>query len=181
MRLNLRTMILLLEALIAKLEYSGKSSATAPTESECVPLTAKAQRLIPSIRRYSGWLVSQASILNGDTMDADLASGLGRLYTKTLNLLALHVPSNGRQAGYLLVEDEKTLGFLPLDNPKCECARRKYYSDAAGLIAKPRWYNEDITRRDATDETQARVYDIIADGLFLQRQRVSKGPMIARQ
>ena len=180
MRLNLRTMIVLLEALTAKLEYLREVSATAPTEDDYAPLTAKAQRLIPSIRRYSVWLVSQASILNGDTMDADLASELGRLYTKTLNLLALHVPSNGRQVGYLLVEDEKTLGFLPLDNPKCECARRRYYSDAAGLTAKPRWYHKDIIRRDATQETQARLHDILADGLFLQRQKVSKGTMIAR-
>ena len=164
---------MLLEALIAKMESPRKSSATARTENDHVPLTAKAQRLIPSIRRYSGWLVSQASILNGDTMDAGLASELGSLYTKMLNLLALHVPSEGRQVRYLLEEDEKTLGFLPLDNPNCECARRRYYISGTRLIAKPRWYDKDITPRDAIEETQARVHDIIADGLFLQRQRVS--------
>lgn len=170
---------MLLDALLSKIEHPRRSSAIAPTGTDYVLFTAKAERMIPSIRQYSGWLVSQASILKGDTMDADLASELGRLYTKFLNILAVQVPSGGRQVDYLLVEDEKTLGFLPLDNPNCECSRRRYYSDAAGLVSKPRWYHKDITRLDSTEETQARTYDIIADGLYLQRQRVSKGNLFA--
>lgn len=180
MRLNLKTMVMLLRTLMARMVYPRNFSAITSTGNDDVPLTAKAQRLIPSIRQYSVWLVSQASILRGDTMYSDLASELGRLYTKTLNLLALHVPPDGQEAGYLLEEDERTLGFLPLDMPKYECAQRRYYSDAARLIAKARWYDKGVTRLNATEEMQARIHDILADGLFLQRQKVSERTMFAR-
>ncbi|KAL9103499.1 MAG: hypothetical protein Q9163_001455 [Psora crenata] len=136
-------------------------------------VTAKMRRVIPSLRQYSSWLVSQAAILAGQTADASLnalAGDLGKLYIHVLNLLlgAFSV-SDLPCIEYMLEEDEETIGFAPLDGPEYERMKRRYYQNDT-VSRKPKWHGKGIKRLHPTKEMLGRVGDLLADGLYLHTQ-----------
>ena len=182
MRLNVKTFHALLQILQPELELLGIDgppdfSQDNTESSEFPEAMAKARWILPSIRQYSSWLVSQAAILAGETADKLLnveARELGRVYVQVLNLLVnafsvLDLPT----IEYMLEEDERTIGFMPLDGPEYDRMKCRYYEDDM-ITRKPRLHDKDIRRREPGIEMQGRIRDIIVDGLYLAKQEVCR-------
>lgn len=132
------------------------------------------RRVLPSLRNYSSWLVSNATILAagiGDTALNVLVQELWKIYTNALTLLVSSFPLSGLPppVDYLLDEDEDTLSFKPLDNKD---AQRRYNSDVTGS-RKPKWHDRGIQRQHPNVEMLWRIRDFLADGLIIQSYEVS--------
>lgn len=176
-RLNVRTFFTLLLVLQPELErfaaepgFSANGTGTPISER----VTAVTRRVLPGLRQYSSWLVSNASILAAQVGDSALNIQIGELwkiYANALTLLASTFPvSELRGMEYLLEEDEDTLGFKPFDN---ERTRRRYYCDDLSTL-KPRFYNQGKHRCHPNLETLGRIRDLLTDGMILQSQPVSR-------
>ncbi|QSS54477.1 EST1 superfamily domain-containing protein [Histoplasma capsulatum var. duboisii H88] len=112
-RLNVKTFFTLLQILLSELECS-----VAANESE--KITPVAQIVLPALRQYSSWLLSNSGSLiceDKDTLLCVQIKEFWKMYASTLNLLtsSFDVPSLS-DIGYLLHEDEDTLGFSPFVN-----------------------------------------------------------------
>ncbi|PGG96484.1 hypothetical protein AJ79_09574 [Helicocarpus griseus UAMH5409] len=112
-RLNVKTFFTLLQILLAELECSA-----AANESE--KITPVAQCVLPALRHYSSWLLSNSDSLVCEDQDTLLyvqIKEFWKMYASTLSLLtsSFDVPSLS-DVNYLLQEDEDTLGFSPFVN-----------------------------------------------------------------
>ena len=134
------------------------------------------RRILPSIRHYSSWLLSQAAILAGGTADSLLNAHIrdfGNLYAHSLNsLIASFKIHELPIINYLLEEDEDTIGFVPLDSSECERMKLRYYEDDL-VTRKPRWHDKGVERLHPKKEMLGRIKDLLADGLWLHTQEVS--------
>ncbi|KKZ65238.1 hypothetical protein EMCG_08910 [[Emmonsia] crescens] len=112
-RLNVKTFFTLLQILLSELECSAGAN-----ESE--KITPVAQGVLPALRHYSSWLLTNCGSLVCEDQDTLLyvqIKEFWKMYAGTLSLLtsSFDVPSLS-DVGYLLQEDEDTLGFSPLVN-----------------------------------------------------------------
>lgn len=170
LRLNVKTFVSLLQILQTELDRlvtnknrlhdnNGNSKATEK-------LTPTTRRVLPGLRNYSSWLMSNSALLVARVGDECLnvqIKEMWRTYANTLTLLAamfpaVELPSNG----YLLEEDVDTLGFKPFT---VERVRGRYQTD--GGQRKPRCYDTGVNRRDEDTEMLGRIRDILTDGLEL--------------
>ena len=174
--MNVKTFFTLLQVLSPELERfvndDTQEDATGPRTSGSAKLTAVTRRVLPSLRQYSSWLVSNASILAAQAGDASLSvevRELWKIYASTLTLLASTFPvSELPSIEYLLEEDVDTLGFKPFMN---EHTTRRYYS-ADTVSPKPKFHDQGIQRNHPNVEMYGRVRDFLTDGMFLQLQEV---------
>lgn len=95
---------------------------------------------------------------------------LWKIYATTLTLLISTFPgSELPQIGYLLDEDDDTVGFKPLDN---DCTRRRYYDGINLLVQKPKYHSRGIQRHHPTVEMLGRIRDLLTDGMTLHSDEV---------
>ena len=132
--------------------------------------------MLPALRQYSSWLVTNAAIITaqlGDyTLDA-LKHKLWYKYACVLSLLAsrfsvdeLDVPLD-----YLLDEDEDTINFEPFNHQdNHENVRRRYLCE--GQVQKPRYHDGGVQRHHPDQEMLARIGDFVTDGRALAFQHV---------
>ncbi|EQL31980.1 hypothetical protein BDFG_05776 [Blastomyces dermatitidis ATCC 26199] len=157
-RLNVKTFFTLLQILLSELECS-----VAANESERI--TPVAQCVLPALRHYSSWLLSNSGSLvyeDKDTLLYVQIKEFWKMYAGTLSLLtsSFDVPSLS-DVGYLLQEDEDTLGFSPLVN---DITWRRYVDERGHK--KPR--SDHITEKlPAHIEMLFRVREFVIDGLDL--------------
>ena len=144
-------------------------------------LSSKVHRVIPWIRHYSAWLLSQSAILAGGTPESSLnlhITNLGSLYARSLNLLRSSFSvTDLPEIEYLLEEDGDAVGFAPLESSGCDRIKQRYYRNG---LRKPHWYDKRIKQQQSRDEMFSRIQDIIADGAYLVTQEVvlkSKMPL----
>ena len=174
-RLNVKTFFTLLQILLPELErfVSDDVQGDGPRPAlGSARLTAVTRRVLPSLRQYSSWLTSNASILSTQAEDSSLSvevKEMWKIYANTLTLLASTFPvTELPSVEYLLEEDTETLGFKPFDN---EHTRRRYYSTDTGQ-QKSKHSDPGIPRHHPNVEMYARIRDFLTDGMFLQLQEV---------
>ncbi|PGH08623.1 hypothetical protein GX51_01143 [Blastomyces parvus] len=157
-RLNVKTFFTLLQILLSELECS-----VAANESERI--TPVAQCVLPALRHYSSWLLSNSGSLvceDKDTLLYVQIKEFWKMYAGTLSLLtsSFDVPSLS-DVGYLLHEDEDTLGFSPLVN---DITWRRYVDERGHK--KPR--SDGVAEKlPAHIEMLFRVREFVIDGLDL--------------
>ncbi|RFU35841.1 hypothetical protein B7463_g454, partial [Scytalidium lignicola] len=131
-------------------------------------ITIIARRILPALRKYSVWLVSQARIII-----AQVGNGIvnlhiiemWKMYCAVLTRLANFFPVEELPSiNYLFEEDESTIGFNPFRDPLLpqDC---DLYTDSNGL--KPRTTDPGVQRSHPNVEMLARVRDILLCGLTL--------------
>lgn len=171
LRLNVKTFKSLLHILQTEVErlltndsrlHESNGSNTIKTEK----LTTIARRVLPGLRNYSSWLVSNSALLLARVGDEYLnvqIKEMWRIYANSLTLLAATFPAMDLPSiEYLLEEDVDTLGFKPFT---MERVRRRYQTDRGQR--RPRYYDTGVNRRDEDTEMLGRVRDILTDGLEL--------------
>ena len=116
-KLNLKTFFTLLQILLPELAREEEADGDGDLGRK---LSAISRRILPSLRNYSSWLVSNASDLVAQSNDASLGVHIKEfwsIYANTLTLLAATFPAADLPAiNYLVEEDEDVLSFLPLIN-----------------------------------------------------------------
>jgi Est1 DNA/RNA binding domain len=169
-------MFALLQVLLPELEGpasgeelpSGAAGSRSDRPNE--KITAIAARVFPALRQYSVWLASGAGLILSSAGTASIqvhAKEMWKMYAEVLTRLPNFFPVEELgSVGYLLEEDESTVGFQPLRNPSlgAEC---NLYADEKGEL-KPRITDLGVKRDLPHVEMQARVLNILLCGLSLQ-------------
>lgn len=169
-RLNVRTFFALLQVLLPELERSvsddtqDKGSALG---SKSVKITAVTRRVLPALRQYSSWLLSNAEILLaaqvGDNVLSVQIRELWKIYATTLTLLtSTFIDFKPPHVEYLLDEDEDTVGFKPLDN---ERTKQRYYDEIDLVLRKPKYHDRGLQRHHPNMEMLGRIRDLLTDGM----------------
>lgn len=152
------------------------NSPALPTSREKV--TPTACRVIPALRQYSVWLVSQVAFIvasDGVGPVAIHAKEMWKMYADVLTRLANFYPVESlHSVDYLLEEDETTVGFKPLRDPELPSKCNLYVDDNGAL--KTHITDQGTTRWPPHEEMQSRVRDIIICALILHQD--SKCPII---
>jgi hypothetical protein len=170
-----KTFFTLLQILLPELERftTEESENDDGTKNKHDSVTVVARRVLPAIRQYSSWLLSNSTSLLVEPEDRDTSLYIQirefwKLYASTLSLLASTFDIvNLPEINYLLDEDEETLGFRPFMNK--ETARR--YVDAEGQ-RKPQLQDKSVERHHTNDEMLYRIRAFFIDGLDLVHQKV---------
>ena len=170
-RLNVRTFFALLQVLLPELERSVsddiRNNGSVPS-SKTARITAVMRRVLPALRQYSSWLLSNAEFLLeaqvGDNVSNVQIRELWKIYATTLTLLtSTFCDYELPQVEYLLDEDEDTVGFKPLDN---ENTKRKYYDGPNLDIRKPKHHDRGVQRHHPNVEMLGRIRDLLTDGMI---------------
>lgn len=177
LRLNVSTFFALLQVLQPELErfaneedVMDESSPRSPNGSDRI--TAVARRVLPGLRHYSSWLISNTAFLLAQVGDTSLTvqiKEMWKIYANTLTLLAATFPVSALPSvDYLLEEDEDTLGFKPFNNDR---TKRRYFSPDDEK-PKLKWHGSGVERHHPNVEMLGRVRDFLTDGLELALDEV---------
>lgn len=138
-------------------------------------VTAVARRVLPALRNYSSWLLTNCGLLTAQIQDKDTAlhvqiKEFWKIYANTLSLLASTFEvTTLPEVEYLLEEDEETLGFKPLIN---DATTRRYNLESTAKT-KPRTIDPGIERNHPNLEMLYRIREFVIDGLDLVVGNVS--------
>ncbi|KAK2766014.1 hypothetical protein FQN54_007529 [Arachnomyces sp. PD_36] len=164
-RINVKTFFTLLQILLPELERFTTDDCESSKQDS---VTVVARRVLPAIRQYSSWLLSNYGALVVENMDQDTALHIQirefwKLYASTLSLLASTFDIGSLpEIHYLLEEDEETFGFMPLMND--ETGRRFFVTNRQ---KKPQMQDDSVERNHPNDEMLFRIRDFFIDGLYL--------------
>jgi len=178
-RLNVKTFFTFLQILQPELErFATEESTTGDANGPSNGLekvTAVASRILPALRHYSSWLVSNAALLIAEVGDTSLnvqIKELWKIYANTLTLLAATFPvSELPNIDYLLEEDVDTLGFKPFTNDR---TWKRYFHDERqeSRDRKSKWNDRGVGRHHPNVEMLGRIRDFLVDGLTLATDEV---------
>jgi hypothetical protein len=173
LRLNIRVLFVLLQILQPELEVlvAGEDLPNAsPKSKQRETITAVARRILPALRQYSIWLVSQAPIVTATVGNGPLnlhIKQMWNLYADVMTTIVGTFPvDNLPTVEYLLEEDEITVGFKPLREPPNIESGINVYIGSNGVL-KPRFTDPGMERSHPNVEMLARVRDIILCALSL--------------
>lgn len=169
-RINVKTFFTLLQILLVELERTA--SFEDPNSKDEMPIPDKvsvvARRILPALRHYSSWLLTNSKSLVEQKEEKDSALSIQikefwKIYAGTLSLLAssfdvVSLP----EVDYLLEEDEESLGFAPLDQ---DATSRRYVGSRDQ--PKPRMHDLGIERSHPNMEMLYRIREFVIDGLDL--------------
>jgi hypothetical protein len=168
LRLNVRMVFVLLQILSPELDdpVTGEdlpnlSSDTEPRKPHDT-ITAVTRRILPALRQYSTWLVSQAHILVAKHPGSTnvYIKELWKLYADVATALITYFPDTELPClDYLLEEDQNTVGFKPLRDPEL-APDANLYIDETGLL-KARCTDPGVKRSHPNIEMKGRVRDIL--------------------
>lgn len=172
--LNIRMTFMLLHVLEPELEdqsyCSDISADTTPTSSH-EKVTAIARRVLPALRHYSIWLVSEGAgfIISNVGNVVIHAKELWKMYANVLTrLIAFYPIESLLPVNYLLDEDEITIGFKPLRDSAVPQDLSPYH-DENGVL-KPHVTDSGSKRSLPNEEMKARVRDIVICSLILHKE-----------
>lgn len=130
-------------------------------------MTAVTRRVLPALRQYSSWLLSNAEILVAQVGDNVLnvqIRELWKIYATALTLLtSTFSVADLPQVQYLLDEDEDTIGFKPLDN---EITKGRFYDGVDPAVQKAKYHDKGMQRHHPNVEMLGRVRDLLTDGMI---------------
>ncbi|RDL35046.1 uncharacterized protein BP5553_06977 [Venustampulla echinocandica] len=182
---NIRMLSMLLQVL--KPELEDTAAAGSLPQHEPLPnqsqgnITAVTRRVLPALRQYSVWLVSQVDFIVANLKIGPLSMHsreMWKIYADVLTRLANLFPAESLPSiNYLLEEDESTVGFKPLRDPQLPHACNVYAANDSGSL-KPSMTDTGIKRQSPDVEMLARVRDILLCGLVLQGD--PKYPIVLR-
>ncbi|KAI9669795.1 MAG: hypothetical protein M1829_005050 [Trizodia sp. TS-e1964] len=168
LRLNVKTFFTLLQVLQPELErvmtddFENQGSENSIASEK---ITAVARRILPALRNYSTWLVSNSTLLVaqiGDTALNVQIKEMWKIYANSLTLLVSTFPVGELPClPYLLEEDEDTIGFTPFSSDN---AKPRYFD---GEKLKPKWHDPGVQRCHPNVEMLARVREFLKDGLIM--------------
>ena len=169
----MRTFFALLQVLLPELERSVSEDSQS-NGAGSAKITAVTRRVLPALRQYSSWLLSNVEILVAQVGDNVLnvqVRELWKIYATTLTFLASTFPvSELPQIEYLLDEDEDTVGFKPLDN---ESTKRRFYDEINLSAQKPKYHDRGVQRHHPTVEMLGRIRDLLTEGMIQHSDDVS--------
>lgn len=180
-RINVKTFFTLLQILLPELErvsaadHENNDGASGKQDT----VTVVARRVLPALRQYSSWLLSNSSALIIESEDQDSSLHIQirefwKLYASTLTLLwSTFDVVNLPEVEYLLEEDQETIGFRPLMNEK---TGRRYF-DSNGR-RKPQLQGESAERHHPNDEMLFRIRHFLIDGVDLVKHNVGSDPVL---
>jgi hypothetical protein len=156
---------------------SEGSKSTRPRER----ITAIARRILPALRQYSTWLVSRSSdiaktsaAIDNGQHNLDIKQ-MWSLYAEVMTKIAGVFPVEDlATVGYLLEEDETTVGFKPLRDSNLR-TESNLYVDENGTL-KPRLTDPGVERNHPNIEMLARIRDILLCALTLYAEQ--KAPIM---
>ena len=159
----------MLQVLLPELEQiaaDGDCKASeGPAKKVSEKITPVARRILPSLRQYSSWLVSNVFWLlaQNDELSMIHIEELWKIYAETLTALTATFQVSGLpEAEYLLEEDEDTIGFKPLRGN----ATRERYCQRDGS-SKPRSTRQGVERLHPSEEMSSRIREVVRDGLLV--------------
>jgi hypothetical protein len=177
---NVKLLSQLLQAITTELRRIKKLVASSELD-ENEKLTPKVRHLLPLLRQYSSWLLTdipnlvdaQINYSKTSPLEVALVANIQELwqnYAEMLDLLAPIYQLRGeRQLQYLLAEDEDALGFKPFAD---EYVSRSRYFDDFGK-PKPRYTDPNVQREEPTEEMLHRIRGIVKDGITIAKSTVS--------
>ncbi|ESZ95008.1 hypothetical protein SBOR_4628 [Sclerotinia borealis F-4128] len=181
---NLQVFCVLLQALITELTDAAEAenleslTATDASGDSFEKLSPVAIRVLPAIRQYFAWIISQRLLLIGlaDGIDLEstgpLVGHIRRMWktaADTLTALVGFFPvASLPYLPYLLSEDEQTVGFKPLRDPPHGLEEYSLYNKDDGSL-KARISDGIIRQPDS--ENYARIRDILRAGMALHFER----------
>ncbi|KIW16737.1 hypothetical protein PV08_03926 [Exophiala spinifera] len=153
--LNILTFTRLLKMLFEELQRHG------PVRSDVLSVLCK--RLLPHLRLYSDWFLTNVNYLLASSSSQTELSELWQIYAQTITLLIQRfaVPTIPDIA-YLLEEDQDTLGFTPFQKSIGE----ERFHDSANDV-KPVYSESTFGERSVENEMLYRIKGLVKDGLFL--------------
>ncbi|KAJ5165381.1 DNA/RNA-binding domain E.t1.c1-type [Penicillium coprophilum] len=169
-RINVKTFFTLLQILLVELERTASFEDLNSKDALPIPdkVSVVARRILPALRHYSSWLLTNSQSLVEQKEEKDSALSIQikefwKIYAGTLSLLAssfdvVSLP----EVDYLLEEDEESLGFAPLD----QAATSRRYGRRGDQL-KPRMHDLGIERSHPNMEMLYRIREFVIDGLDL--------------
>ena len=171
-RLNVKTFFMLLQVLLPELESYATENEVPDAQNAIDRLTATTRRILPALRQYSSWLLSNADLLvaqqQSNLINVQIQE-FWKIYANSLTLLsATFSEQNLPTIEYLLDEDEDTVAFQPIFND--DTRTRYYQSGTTQLKAR---VGGSVERHHPNQEMLFRVHDLILDGERLTKNNVS--------
>ncbi|TGO91406.1 hypothetical protein BPOR_0029g00290 [Botrytis porri] len=181
---NLQVFCVLLRALISELADAAEAenleslTATDSSGDSFEKLSPVAIRVLPTIRQYFAWIISQRLLLVGlgDGVDREstgpLIGHIQRMWKTAADALSALVGffpvATLPYLSYLLPEDEQTLGFKPLRDLPDGLEEYSLYNKDDGFL-KARISDGII--RQSHNENYARIRDILRAGMALHFEK----------
>ena len=172
LRLNVKFFTAILETYHIDLEKHLQEHTEAASLVD--QLTDLARHVLPALRLYSTWLLSNAHIVAARVGDEPIQKAMDyfwHIYAKTLSVMAYSF--SFRELGeipYQLEEDVDAFGLKPLNSDK---SRKVWVDDATGQ-AKAKYNDEGVDRLDHNQEMLGRVRELLCDALLLAVDKVRK-------
>ncbi|KAI9646713.1 hypothetical protein NHQ30_004710 [Ciborinia camelliae] len=181
---NLQVFCVLLQALISELSDAAEAenleslTVTDASGDSFEKLSPVAIRVLPAIRQYFAWIISQRLLLVGLADGVDLESTgplvghIQRMWKTAADALTALVSffpvASLPYLTYLLPEDEQTVGFKPLRDPPHGLEEYSLYNKDNGSL-KARISDGIIRQPDS--ENYARIRDILRAGMALHFEK----------
>ncbi|KAI4259723.1 MAG: hypothetical protein L6R42_004441 [Xanthoria sp. 1 TBL-2021] len=160
-RLNIRTFSSLLQTVVS--DYRNRTQEGSKIDT----VTSTVQRLLPSLRYYSAWLISRAALLSvhlGDSTMDRVVKDFWAIYADTMSLLLSAIKINDLpQLEYLLEEDVDIIGFRPLQEVQLQ--RKPSISEA--FMRRIMHGDVGLTWVSSGVEMRCRIRDFLEDCLEL--------------
>lgn len=178
LRFNARFLYALLQTIQPELDLDDNGEDL-PSENETsrpgrAPerITAVARRILPAIRQYSVWLITRAPIITATAKGHPSSMYIQEMLHVYANVLTklIHVfpVQELPMVGYLLEEDEATVGFKPFHDPSLP-ASCNFYMGQNGL-PKPRSTDAGIERSHPNVEMKSRIRNLLVCALVNHRE-----------
>ncbi|THX01439.1 hypothetical protein D6D13_08934 [Aureobasidium pullulans] len=130
-------------------------------------ITDLARHVLPALRLYSTWLLSNAHIVAARVGDEPIQKAMDRfwsIYARALSLMAFNFSFRElTEVPYQLEEDVDAFGLMPLSSDRS----RKLWLNAATGQAKPKYNDEGAKRLSNDQEMLGRVRELLFDALLL--------------
>jgi len=176
LRFNINTFFTLIQILLRELEHvvaEDDPLCKVPSSKDISDrISATARRILPCLRQYSSWLVSNASHLvaleNHEFVGVQVTE-FWRSYADALTMLAATFPkSDLPRVDYLLEEDEDTIAFSPFASGNTS----KRYLRADRITPRPRSRDQGVQRHHPSVEMLFRIRGLLEDGIALAARPV---------
>jgi len=170
-RINVKTFTALLQVF-----YDGMKmvdlDATMTDDDEMLAsrLSDITRRVMPVLRYYSAWLLSNVHVLQGLSTDESLRSEINqfwRAYARAIDLVSVVFPiwelEDLPEIAYMLDEDADTIGFKPLQHAR---TNNLWHVKETGVL-RPRASDLGVMLASQDEEMLIRIRAFLVDGLYL--------------